>query len=108
MEHLLKIMIAVVLNLTAASVVWAQGATPKPTSPVTEVTTPAATPIATPVRHHHRAKATASPTESTGTPGATTSPTPVGTVQAEATTVPDYELNAVVVTGTKTKLKVLD
>ena len=80
---------------------------------LTDEATPAPTPVH-PHHHHKKAQAaldaTPSPTVDAdgSTLNATVSPTPIGTVQAEATTVPDYQLNAVVVTSTKTKLKVLD
>ncbi|HTA77153.1 MAG TPA: TonB-dependent receptor plug domain-containing protein, partial [bacterium] len=74
----------------------AQDATPESTL----AATPEPTAIVAPVKHHRVKKAV------TPLPEASASLTPV--VKAEATTVPDYELNAVVVTGTKTKLKVLD
>ena len=80
---------------------------------LTDEATPAPTPVH-PHHHHKKAQAALDATPSLtvdadgSTLNATVSPTPIGTVQAEATTVPDYQLNAVVVTSTKTKLKVLD
>ncbi len=85
--------------MTAAA--WAdEEATPAAILSATQEPTVAATPV----HHHRRSKKV----EETPSPVVTSSPTPAATLQAEATTVPDYELNAVVVTGTKTKLKVLD
>jgi len=102
----------------ATGPVWAD---PEPTALPTVEGTDVPTAVATPARHHHRVHATPSPTaaaegvpdDATPTPSPVGTPavgiaTPEGTPVAEAITVPDYELNAVVVTGTKTKLKVLD
>jgi iron complex outermembrane receptor protein len=130
MKRIFRKIYAVILSfglVVPAITAWAwadDGPTPEPTVTATE----ALTPQTTPVHHHHRAKKieqtpgpTAGPADgsaadttetpvaaTTGTPVATTSPTPAATVEALGETVPDYALNAVVVTGTKTKLKVLD
>jgi len=82
--------------------------TPDPTITAKE----ALAPQTTPVHHHHRAKKNRETSQSAAnpaeTPVPTTSPTPAPTLPDQADSVPDYELNAVVITGTKTKLKVLD
>ncbi len=103
MRNTVKDILVVVLGIALAGLAnraLAQ-ATPEPTTLATEVTTP----VVTPTHHRHKTKKV----EAVPSPAQKTSgPTPVGTEQAQATSVPDYELNAVVVTGTKTKSKILD
>jgi outer membrane receptor for monomeric catechols len=85
----------------------------EPTSSDTEVPTP----IAISAHHAHHSKKVKLSSDadlSTETvenglvPQTTSVATTVAPLQASATAIPDYEFNAVVVTGTKTKLKVLD
>ncbi len=132
MKKILNRIFAVIFSLgflaPGLTQVWADDASASSPTAVTEASTPQAavpdnglsaeltddsTPVPTPVHPHHRHKkapdATPGPTDAVSNSlNATISPTPAATLRAEATTVPDYELNAVVVTGTKTKLKVLD
>jgi iron complex outermembrane receptor protein len=79
-------------------------AVPDPTSAGTE----SPTPETTPALHGHKTTNTKSTVDSGLAPQSSPVTTPIVKSEAVATAVPDYEFNAVIITGTKTKLKVLD
>jgi iron complex outermembrane recepter protein len=123
MNQIFNLVSAVVLAglLSLTPRVWADdfltpGITPIVTPGVTQDETSQATPAATPARHHRAKKAkaikTEVPVDQTGTPTVppTTqfSPSPTAQVSSASTPAAAYELNSVVITSTKTKLKVLD
>lgn len=65
-------------------------------------------PETTPALHGRKAKNTKSTADQGLAPQSSPVATPIIKSEAATTAVPDYEFNAVVITGTKTKLKVLD
>lgn len=105
MKVILTGFILSLLLLSSGSSLWADDVSATPT----EESTVAATPVTTPVaRKHRKKKVSAENTgaQATASPTATVSASPTPGDQAAKPV--DFELNALVVTGTKTKLKVLD
>jgi iron complex outermembrane receptor protein len=74
----------------------------------TSTGTESPTPATTAVLHGRNAKNTKSTTDLGLAPQYSPVTTPIVKSEAVATAVPDYEFNAVIITGTKSKLKVLD
>jgi iron complex outermembrane receptor protein len=110
MKSVLKLFFAANLALgfmTFGSLVRAQAGS-DPSSQPSLSTTESPTPETTPALHRHKVKNTKSTVDSGLAPQSSPVTTPIVKSEAVTTAVPDYEFNAVIITGTKTKLKVLD